>query len=85
VNNNNEPDNRGSRDLRKYAASTNFRLIVGAFVLLFVVGLGIIALIYGFKAALFGFLCLLGGMVPIVLILLFWFGLDVLLKKINKD
>lgn len=78
-------EDRGSRDLRKYAASTNFRLIVGAFVLLFVVGLGIIGLIYGFKAALFGFLCLLGGMVPIVLILIFWFGLDVLLKKINKD
>lgn len=78
-------DERGSRDLRKYAATTNFRLILGAVVLLFVVGLGIIGLIYGFKAALFGLLCLLGGMVPIVLILIFWFGLDVLLKKINKD
>jgi hypothetical protein len=81
----NPQDERGSRDLRKYAASTNVRLIVGAFVLLFVVGLGIIGLVYGFKAALFGFLCLLSGMVPIVLILIFWFGLDVLLKKINKD
>lgn len=78
-------DERGSRDLRKYAATTNFRLILGAVVLLFVVGLGIIGLIYGFKAALFGLLCLLGGIVPIVLILIFWFGLDVLLKKINKD
>jgi hypothetical protein len=76
---------RGSRDLRKYAATTNFRLILGAVALLFVVGLGIIGLIYGFKAAMFGFLCLVGGMVPIVLILIFWFGLDVLLKKINKD
>ncbi|MEA5077713.1 MAG: hypothetical protein VB013_04010 [Anaerolineaceae bacterium] len=85
MNKNNNLDDRGSRDLRKYAASTNFRLIVGAFVLLFVVGLGIIGLIYGFKAALFGFLCLLGGMVPIVLILIFWFGLDAFLKKINKD
>ncbi len=85
MNKNDEPDNQGSRDLRKYAATTNFRLIVGAFVLLFVVGLGIIALLYGINAALFGFLCLLGGMVPIVLILLFWFGLDKFLKKINKD
>ena len=81
----NPKDDRGSRDLRKYAATTNFRLIVGALVLLFVVGLGIIGLVYGFKAALFGFLCLLGGLVPIVLILVFWVGLDALLKKINKD
>jgi len=72
------------RDLRKYASQTNVQLIVGGLVLLFVVGLGLIALIYGLNAALMGFLCLLGGMVPIGLVVLVMFGLDVIVKKSNK-
>lgn len=72
------------RDLRKYAATTNFRLVVGAIVLVFVVGLGIIAFIYGFQAALLGFICLLGAMVPIGLIVLLMLGLDKVVKRINK-
>ncbi len=74
-----------SRDLRKYASQTNLRLIVGALFLLFVVGLGLIAWLYGPGAALTGFLCLLGALVPIGLIYLFMFGLDVIVKKANKD
>jgi len=42
------------RDLRDYAKNTNVRLGVGAFVLLFVVGTGLIYLIYGPGAAAFG-------------------------------
>ena len=72
------------RDLRKYASQTNVQLVVGGLVLLFVVGLGLIALIYGRNAALMGFLCLLGGMVPIGLVVLVMFGLDVIVKKSNK-
>jgi hypothetical protein len=59
-----------SRDLRKYARQTNIRLAVGAILVLFIVGDGLIYLIYGGGAALMGILCLLGGMVPIVLVLL---------------
>ncbi|MHC1740085.1 MAG: hypothetical protein AB9897_03125 [Anaerolineaceae bacterium] len=72
-------------DLRQYASQTNKRLIIGAVVLLLVVGLGLIALIYGIKAALAGFLCLLGMLIPIGLVALLMFGLDVLVKKINKN
>ena len=74
-----------SRDLRKYASQTNVQLIVGALLLLFIVGLGLIAWLYGTYAALMGFLCLLGAMVPIGLIYLFMFGLDAIVKRINKD
>ncbi len=69
------------RDLREYAKQTNIQLAVGAFVLLFVVGLGLIYLIYGPRAAGLGFLCLLGGMVPIALILFFLFGIDWIVKR----
>lgn len=69
------------RDLRKYATRTNVQLIIGGLVLLFVVGVGLIALIYGPNAALLGFICLLGGLVPIGLIALFLFGLEAIGKK----
>lgn len=74
-----------ARDLRKYASQTNYRLAIGALLLLFIVGLGLIWWLYGPSAALMGFLCLLGAMVPIVLIWFFLFGLDKLVKYLNKD
>jgi hypothetical protein len=74
-----------SRDLRKYTSQTNVQLIVGALVLLFIVGLGLISWLYGLKAALMGFLCLLGALIPVGLIVLSINGLDAILKKINKE
>ena len=74
-----------SRDLRKYASRTTIQLIAGAFVLLFVVGIGLITLIYGLQAALMGFLCLLGALIPIGLIVLALNGLEALVNRINKD
>jgi hypothetical protein len=74
-----------SRDLRKYSSQTSVQLIAGALILLFVVGLGLIAWIYGLSAALMGLLCLLGALVPVGLIALSLFGLDALVKRINKD
>jgi hypothetical protein len=69
------------RDLRDYAKQTNLQLALGAFVLLFAVGLGLIWLIYGRGAAIFGLLCLLGAFVPIGLILLVFYGMDWILKN----
>lgn len=69
------------RDLREYARQTNVQLVIAAFVLLFVVGLGLIYLIYGPGAAGVGLLCLLGGLVPVALILLAFRGIDWILKR----
>jgi len=74
-----------TRDLRKYTSQTNFRLLVGAFLLLFVIGLGLIGLIYGLPAAITGLLCLLGSLVPIGLVWLFMFGIDWIVKRANRD
>lgn len=74
-----------SRDLRKYMKDTNTRILIGAFVLLFIIGLGLIWVIYGFGAAVSGFLCLLGAFVPIALIFLALFGLDWIVKRANRD
>ena len=74
-----------SHDLRKYASQTNVQLVIGALTLLFVIGIGLIAWLYGLGAALMGLLCLLGALVPIGLIALSLNGLDAIVKRINKD
>ncbi len=68
------------RDLRDYARQTNVRLGTGALILLFVVGLGLIYWIYGSGPAGLGFICLLAGLSPIVLILLAFLGIDWIMR-----
>ena len=55
-----------SLDLRKHFKQTNKRLLVGFFVLVLLVGDGLIYLLYGRWPALMGLLCLAGAMVPVV-------------------
>ena len=74
-----------SRDLRKYAKDTNVRIGVGAVLLLFIVGVGLICAIYGFGAAVSGMLCILAGLIPVGLIFLVFFGLDWIVKRANTD
>ncbi len=74
-----------TRDLRKYAKQTNVRLIIGGLLVLFIVGDGLIYLFYGPGAALTGLLCLSGGLVPIVLILLFLLLIDWVVKRANRE
>jgi hypothetical protein len=69
------------RDLREYARQTNVRLALGAFLLLFVVGVGLIWLIYGGNAAGMAFTCLLAALFPVVLILLFFLAIEWILKR----
>lgn len=73
-----------SQDMRKYAKQTNIQLIFGGIILFFVVGLGLIAVIYGLQAALLGLICLLGAFLPIGAITILLGGLDFLVKRINK-
>ena len=69
------------RDLRVYARQTNVRLAAGALFLLFIVGIGLIYLIYGAGAASVGLLCLLGSLVPIALIFIALYGIDWIVKR----
>jgi hypothetical protein len=74
-----------SRDLRKYGRQTNIRLIAGALLLLFVVGDGLIYIIYGSGAALMGILFLLAGMVPVLLTIFVLILLDWIRKHVDHD
>jgi hypothetical protein len=74
-----------SRDLRSYMKDTNVRLVIGALALLFIVGDGLIWIIYGFGAAMMGLLCMLGAFVPIGFIFLFLFITDWVVKRAGRD
>lgn len=74
-----------SKDLRKYARQTNIQLAVGALLLLFIVGDGLIYLIYGKGAALMGLTCLLLGTAPILLIVLLMLLLNWIVKLANRE
>lgn len=73
------------RDLRKYAQQTNFRLVMGALLLIFVIGDGLIYLVYGLQPALMGLLCLGVGLSPILLILLSMSIIDWVVKRANRE
>lgn len=68
------------RDLREYSKQTNIRLALGAFILLFVVGVGLIWLIYGGNAAGMAFTCLLAALFPVIIILSVFVAIDWILK-----
>jgi hypothetical protein len=72
-----------TRDLRKYARQTNFRLAVGAILLLFIIGDGLIYFFYGKGAALLGILCILAGLTPVVLVVLIFVLMDWVRKRID--
>jgi hypothetical protein len=69
------------RDLRAFARQTNVRLLAGAVLLLFGLGLALIYFIYGAGAALVGLLCLLGAIVPTSLIFASLYGMDWIVKR----
>ena len=73
-----------SRDLRKYARDTNLRLIVGAILLLLIVGLGLTWYFYGVSAAGLGFICVLAGLTPVVLILFVFLAADWIMKRAGR-
>jgi tryptophan-rich sensory protein len=68
------------RDLRDYAKQTNVRLAFGAFILLFVVGVALIWVFYGERAAGMGLICLLAALFPVILILGIFLGIEWILK-----
>jgi len=60
-----------SRDLKKYSKQTETRLIFGFLLLVFLVGDGLIFYFYGSGAGLLGLVCLVGALVPVLLVVLF--------------
>ena len=65
-----------SNNLRRHRERTDRNLLLGFFALLFVVGGGLIWLLYGGGAAAFGLGCMAVGAVLVGLVLFIMFGLQ---------
>ncbi len=72
------------RDLREYARQTDRRLIIGALLILFLVGGGLIWYFYGGAGAGLGVLCLIAGLLPVVLIVGIFSVMDWILKRAGR-
>jgi len=70
-----------SRDLREYVKNTRTRLVVGFLALVFLVGDGLIFLFYGKEAGIFGLVCLLGALIPVLLVVIFLIIAERVVKK----
>lgn len=68
-------------DLRKYSRQTITRLIIGGILLLFLIGGGLILIIYGPGAMSLGLLCLIAGLSPVALIVLFLWIIEWITKR----
>ncbi len=68
-------------DLKNYSKQTTKHLVFGFFGVLVVVGLGLVALIWGIPAAVSGFLCILTVGIPILLIWLILWVVDRVVRK----
>jgi hypothetical protein len=74
-----------NRDLRKYARQTSVRLIIGFLLVLFFIGDGLIFLFYGQGAAMMGFICLLAGISPVILIVISLWFIDWIVRRNNPE
>jgi len=70
-----------SRNLREYTRNTQIRLIFGFLLLVFLVGDGLIYVFYGKGAALVGLGCILGALLPVGIITLFFWITERILEK----
>lgn len=64
-----------------YSKKVKREMMVGFFIILFTLGLGLIWFIYGRNAMLFGLLCLAGVLVPALAIILLMKLIDYFLKR----
>lgn len=74
-----------SLDLKNYMNQTKIRLIVGSILIIFVVGDGLIFLFWGKNAAIFGFICLLAGIIPVGLIIAILWIFEWVVKRAKQE
>lgn len=69
------------RDLREYSKQTDRRLVIGALLILLVVGGGLIWYFYGVGGAGLGLTCVLAALSPVILILAVFLAADWILRN----
>jgi hypothetical protein len=72
---------RRERDLRRYARTTQARLILGGVLILLVVGNGLIRWVYGASALRMSLLCTFAGLAPVFLIILWLWLMERIVER----
>ncbi len=76
---------RPGRDLRAYAKGTQFRLILGGLLILIFVGNGLIWWVYGPNAVRAALLCTGAGLTPVMIIIVWLWILDKIVRAARGD
>jgi cation transporter-like permease len=76
---------RRPQDLRQHARTTQVRLALGALAILFGVGGLLIYFFYGPGGAFLGGLCLVIGLLPVLLILVVLWVLDIVVRRSRES
>lgn len=71
------------RDLRQYASQTSLRLILGVLAITLILGNLLIAIFFGFQAAILSLICMSAALIPVGLICLVLWGIDWLANRNN--
>lgn len=74
-----------SKDLRDYSRQTQLRLIIGFFILLFILGDGLILFFYGSSAAVLGLICILVALIPLFFIWIFFGVIDRIVRHAEDE
>ena len=74
-----------ARDLREYTKNTRTRLVIGFLLLVLLIGDGLIFLLYGKESGLFGLVCLLGALIPVLIVVVFLAVAERIVKKNRSD
>lgn len=74
-----------TRDMREYSKNTRTRLVLGFLGVVFLIGDGLIFLLYGREAGLFGLVCLLAALIPVGLVVAFLTFSERIVKKNKLD
>ncbi|MEJ2551788.1 MAG: hypothetical protein P8Z42_04635 [Anaerolineales bacterium] len=72
---------RRERDLRRYAHTTQARLILGGVLILLIVGNGLIRWVYGAGALRMSLLCTFAGLAPVVLIVIWLWLMERIVER----
>jgi len=69
------------RDVRRYALQTRTRLIFGGLLFIVIISEGLIYLFYGKQPALFGLICMLAGLAPLLMIYMVLWVIEIIVKR----
>jgi len=77
------PDRSGKKNLRQYMKQTRTRLMIGFLALVFIIGDGLVYIFYGRESFLMALLCTGLALMPVLLVALWLWVMEILTKRLR--